>query len=361
MLKNTIAREYHRQSVGMYLLIGLAAFSFLKGEEHVQLATLFMSRAELLAIIVIAWGLHVLKTSLFFVKLMQQPSYEFLFDVALFPENKKWLELLKMQISLNIVFLSYAIFMLFIGIQQGQWLSVSILVVVNFVYILLPVLLKNKLLHHPASFNRKNAIFSISLPKIALAKWLFFPVFLLKKEPVYLLLQKLFAAVMITGIAYAYPSDDFDERLLKLGLFLVASGYFTLTQHFQSFYENNMLFSRNLPISVGSVFGGYIMNGIIFTLPELFLFISYLPEDVSLFVILDTYFYVLAAAVFWQVAAFWIDMQNANMNTFLFVGHAVLVIVLMFKVPLAILAVLLFFISFWQLRKHYCNFEAVNN
>lgn len=359
MLKNSIAREYHRQSVGMYLLIGLAAFGFLRGEEHTQLATLFMNRVELLAIVSIAWGLHVLKTSLFFVKMMQQPSYEFLFDVALFPENKKWSELLKMQISLNIVFLSYAIFMLFIGIQQGQWLSVGILVVVNLLYIVLPVLWKSGLLQHPASFNRKNALFSISLPKIALAKWLFFPVFLLKKEPVYLLLQKLFAAVIIASIAYAYPRDDFDERLLKLGLFLVASGYFTLTQHFQSFYQNNMLFSRNLPISIRSIFMSYIVNAVVFTLPELFLFVSYLPENVSLFVILDTYFYVLAAAVFWQVAVFWIDMQNANTSTFLFVGQMVLVVVLMFKVPLALVAILLLFISFWQLRKHYYNFEAV--
>ncbi len=361
MLKNTIAREYHRQSAGMYLLIGLAAFSFLTRDMHIELATLFMARAEFLAIIIIAWGLHVLKTSLFFVKTMQQPSYEFLFDVALFPKKKKWLELLQMQVSLNVIFLSYAIFMLFIGIQHGKWLSVGILVTANAAYSIIPILWKSRLLQHPGTFNRKNSIFSVRFPKIALSKWLFFPAFLLKREPTYLLLQKLFAAVMITAMAYFYPTDDFDERLLKLGLLLVASGYFTLTQHFQNFYENSMLFSRNLPISAGSIFVGFVINAFVFTLPELLFFISYLPEDIHLLIILDTYMYVVAAAVFWQVALFWIDMQNANMNTFLFVGQMALVILLMFKIPLAIIAILLFLISFRQLRKHYYNFEAVED
>lgn len=353
MLRNTIAREYHRQSIGLYLLILLAAFGFLRGEEHIQLVTLFMSRAELLVIVCIAWGFHVVKTSFFFVKLIQQSTYEFLFDAALLPNKRKWLQLLAMQVSLNAVFLFYAVFMLIIGINQSQWISVGILIIVNLIYIVLPVLWKSKLLQHPASFNHKLALFTIQHPKVSLSKWLFFSVFLLKKESFYLLLQKIFAAIIIMGMAYFYPTDDYDERLLKLGLFLVASGYFTLAQHFGKYYEGSMLFSRNLPIGIGSIFLGYIVNGVLFTLPELLLFISYLPAGVHLFVILDTYVYALAAAVFWQTAIFWIDMQNTRLHLFLFVGHVILVIILMFKVPLILLAAILLTISFWQLRKHY--------
>jgi hypothetical protein len=357
MLKNTIAREYHRQSAGMYLLILLAAFSL----EHVQLASLITSRVELLIIVIIVWALHVVKTSLFFVKIMQQPSYEFLFDVTLLPEKKKWTELVSLQISLNAVFLSYAAFMLFIGIRQGNWASAGILVIANLIYIVLPILWKHKSLHYPAAFNRKIAFLNFRFPQLPLSEWFFFSVFLLKKEPVYLLLQKFFAAVMIAGMAYFYPTDDYDDRLLKLGLFLVASGYFTLTQHFADYYNNGMLFTRNLPVSIERIFAEYIVNGVLFTLPELLLFVSYLPDNINLFVILDVYIYIIAAAVFWQTATFWIDIQNTRLHLFLFTGHIALVIILMFKIPLVLLAAALLVISFWQLKKHYYNFEATED
>lgn len=358
MLQKTIAREYHRQSAGMYLLILLAAFGFLRGEEHIQLATLFMGRAELLLIVVFLWGLHVVKTSLFFSKMMQQPNYEFLFNAALLPKNKKWFELIIMQISLNAIFACYAVFMIFIGIRQSQWLGVGVLIITNLLYMILPILWKHKSLQYPASFSRERTFFTFRFPKLPLSKWLFFSAFLLKKEPVYLLLQKLFAAVMIAGMAYFYPTDDYDERLLKLGLFLVASGYFTLTQHFAAYYENSMLFIRNLPISIKTLFATYIINGILFTLPELLLFISYLPNNANFYVIFDVYIYIVTAAVFWQIALFWIDMQNSRLHLFLFIGHVALVIMLMFKVPLVLLAAALLLISFWQLKRHYYNFET---
>jgi hypothetical protein len=361
MLKNTIAREYHRQSAGMYLLILLAAFGFVRGEEHVQLASLIMSRMELLIMVIITWGLHVLKTSLFFVKIMQQPSYEFLFDVALLPKKKKWTELVSLQISLNAIFLSYATFMLLIGIRQGDWASAGILIVANLIYIMLPVLWKHKSLQYPAAFNHKITFLGFRFPQLPLSKWLFFPLFLLNKEPVYLILQKLFAAVMIAGMAYFYPTDDYDERLLKLGLFLVASGYFTLTQHFTNYYNSGLLFTRNLPIGIERIFAGYIVNGVLFTLPELLLFVSYLPDNISPFVILDVYIYIIAAAVFWQTTTFWIDMQNTRLHLFLFIGHITLVIILMFKIPLVLLAAALLLISFWQFRRHYYNFETAED
>jgi hypothetical protein len=73
------------------------------------------------------------------------------------------------------------------------------------------------------------------------------------------------------------------------------------------------------------------------------------------------YIYIIAAAVFWQTATFWIDIQNTRLHLFLFIGHIALVIILMFKIPLVLLAAALLTISFWQLKKHYYNFEATED
>lgn len=361
MLKRSIAREYHRQSVGMYLAILLLAFGFLRGEEHIQLARLVMGRTTLLLLVVLLWGLQVVKSSFFFVKLMRQPQYEVLFETAFLPTRKKLLELTLMQISLNAIFLLYAAFMFVIGVMEKQWVSGGVLLAVNIIYIVTPVLWKAKLLRSPADFHQKNKLFEFQLPKIAYPSWSFFTVFLLKKEPFYLLLQKLFAAVVIAGMAYFYPTDDYDERLLKLGLFVVASGYFTLAQQYEAFYVNSMLFTRNLPISTLQFFISHFLSAVIFTLPELVLFVSYLPDNVNYMVVFDTYFFAVTVAVFWQVAIFWIDLQDSRRSLFLFLGHIILVIMLMFKIPLSVIGVVILLTSYLKLKANYLRYEATVN
>lgn len=345
----------------MYLVILLLAFGFLRGEEHIQLARLFMARTALLLLIALFWGLHVVKSAFFFLKLMRQSQYEILFETPFLPPRKSLVELSLMQVSLNAIFLLYAAFMLMIGIVEKQWVNVGILLVVNIIYIAAPVLWKAKLLRSPAAFHRNSKLWGLQLPKIAYPSWSFFTVFLLKEEPFYLLLQKLFAAVVIAGMVYFYPTDDYDERLLKLGLFVVASGYFTLAQPYEAFYVNGILFTRNLPISVLKFFGSLCLNAVIFTLPELILFISYLPDSVSFVTVWDTYFYVVSAAVFWQAGIFWIDMQDSRRSLFLFVAHIILVILLMFKMPLSVIGVAISLISYLKLKRNYFRFEASIN
>lgn len=356
MLKRTIAREYHRQSIGLYLLILLIGLGFLRSEEHVQLARLMMSRVDLLLLISTFWGLHVLKTSLFFVKTMRQPAYGFLYDVVMLPRSSKWVELIGQQLSLNAIFLVYAVFMATIGCVEKEWLNVGILLIINLLLIIVPVSWKNNFLKTPNADQTNRPSFFDKLPAFQLPPAFFFVMLLLKKEPIYLFLQKVFAAIMIVAIAYFYPTDDYDERLLKLGIFFVSCGYFTLSQRYFSFYKD-WLFSRNLPLARGSILKHFLINAVLFSLPELLLFVTYLPDNVSLTVIADSYLYVVCTLVFWQTAIFWVDFTNTRLNLLLFLGYIAIFLLLMFGVPLSFVGGTTLIFTVYQLRNHYYSFE----
>lgn len=357
ILQQTIVRTFHRKNAGLYLLILLFGGGFLSGREHKELARIIMARPDFLLLVSTLWLIMVGQSVVFLRSFMQLPANEFLYAISLLKSSKKYSQLALMQIGLNAFPLSYSVLWLVIGVSEQRYLSVLTLFFIHLILIIVPIGLANKVFSQPNAIQSHRIPTFVSFDLLRFVKSHFIQ-YLLRYEFIYLLLQKLFALFILVGVAYLYPSDAYDIRLFRIGVLLVASGYFTLGQRFQIFYTNYYQFTRNLPISINTFFSTLLKQAILFVVFELIIVLFYFPLKASAFIWLDVSAFLISIAVFWQISFFRFPTIETQTQHVIFLAHALVLLLIMFKIPLFIIAFGLSIYSFRILRITYWRYEA---
>lgn len=277
VLHQVFVRTFYVKNAGTFLVVILLAFGFLSAVEHKALIMAALGSPFFLAIIFVVWGLYLLKTAAFVRQALTAPEHLFLQTFWLLPSATRWLLWIIVQTALLAPVLAYAGWMLQLAIQHDRWDSFTAIILVNVALIGTGTALADYRLRHP----NPNA-FQLPHLTIKLPYALFFPTYWLRHEPLSLLLTKAFSCLLLAGVCRLYPTDDYDQRLLLIGLLLAVLGHAQVGSQVSAFERQYLLFLQNLPLAWWQRFVRYaFMYGLIW-LPELLILLRNCPVGVPL-------------------------------------------------------------------------------
>ncbi|SOD81490.1 hypothetical protein [Spirosoma fluviale] len=277
VLNRVFVSAFYARNAGTFLVILLVAFGFLSAVEHKALITAALGSPLLLALVFGLWGLYLLKTVSFVRQELGAPEHLFLQTFWLIPTPARLTMWFGVQLALLFPIITYGGWMVQIATVYRRWDSLTAIVLVLVGLTITGVALADYRLRHPNPG-------SLQLPyvSIPLRYELFFPTYWLRHEPLSLVLTKAFSCLLLVGVCRLYPTDDYDQRLLLIGLLLAVLGHTQVGGQVSAFEHKYLLLLQNLPFTQLQRFGRYtLMYGLIW-LPELLVLLRNCPTDIRL-------------------------------------------------------------------------------
>ncbi|MCK8494312.1 hypothetical protein M0L20_20765 [Spirosoma sp. RP8] len=269
--------QFYNQNAGTFLVVVLIAFGFLSGNEHKALITAALGSPFFLTLIFLLWSFYLLKTIAFIRDRLTAPENLFLQTYWLIPTPTRVGMWLAVQIAVLLPVIAYAGWMLQVAAFYQRWDSFGAIMLFIFVLVGVGAGAADYRLRHPSPS-------SIRLPQLAitLPYELFFPVYWLRHEPLSFLLTKAFSGLLLAGVCRLYPTDDYDQRLLLIGLLLAVIAHSQIGGQVSAFERRYLLVLPNLPLSWLQRFRRYALTYGLIWLPELLIVIRNCPADIRL-------------------------------------------------------------------------------
>ncbi|WP_337040516.1 hypothetical protein [Emticicia sp. 17c] len=349
----TIVREYYRQNAVFIFAIMMFCFGFLRAIEHITFIKSALKHPSILAFIFLTWALHGVKVILFTLRMLETRQNEFLYHARLFNPLKRFIAFCVLQLSLIQLTFLYSLAMIKIGIDEKQWAEIGYIIIFNLLLTIAGAVLFEYRIQRPNASNTTRKPIQQLLARFQTPAYLFFVRYLFAKQPVLLLLTKLFGCLILMGVCNLYVTDDYDERLLSLGGLLVAAGHTVFCQQYFIFENKYLSITRNLPLSYQERLAQYALAYFILLLPEILVLTRNLPAEVSyLFMVCLVVF--IASLIFLNHHVQYINniSHDAFMQRLFFTG-VLLLILIMFKIPVILMASVNFLIAIFVFRKHY--------
>ncbi len=321
----------------------MLGFGIIRSDDHVAVFQYAMSSPSILLYYFALWSLYVFKTIAFVRHQFHHPAYRFLHHFRLIPLSQRILSWVTISVSLVMPILAYAFWMSFYAVRSQQWVAISGLILFFAGMIGLSLLLFERIIRQQDT-EVKVRTFARDWP---LPYPLFFIQFLLRKNTVLVLITKLFSVAVLLGVCLLYPTDDYDERLLSIGLLLGSLIHLGLTTEHYTFEHEYLLFVRNLPLSFLRRFAAHALQMLLIFIPEITFLFRYLPDTVS-------YLFVGKALVFIsgiQIAAlhrvYQHDKSLEKLSAYGLWGFIIGLLLIMFRIDPAILGGLLWAYAAW--------------
>ncbi len=358
ILSLTITKEYYRQNAVFIFAVMMFSFGFMRAEEHKTIIKSALNLPSLLGLVFIGWALHTLKVILFSLRMFESKNNEFLYHIRLFSPLKRCLALGLMQLSLLQLTIIYSLWMIKIGIEQSKFLETSAIIGFNVVLVIAGIIVYEYRLKHPNVVRASPKPIQNLLSRFKTPSYLFFIRYLFAKQPVLLLLSKLFTCFILVGICNLYPTDAYDERLLALGGLFAAAGHTVFCQQF-FYYENQFLsFSRNLPINLQQRILGYTFTYALLLIPELIVLLRNLPDGVSYIYALQLIIFVLSMIFLNHHTQYINDISADTYLQRLFFAGILFLLLIMFKIPVILMALVNFSLATFVFHKNYYESQS---
>lgn len=277
LLNRLFVGSFYAQNAGTFLVAILLVFGFLRAPEHEALITAALGSPLLLAMVFVLWGLYLLKTTAFVRQTLTAPEHLFLQTFWLVSTPTRWALWGAVQTALLLPVIAYAYWMLTIAIRLQQWTSFGLITGIILILVATGAGLNDYRLRHPGPDSFRLPHFAIKLPYE-----LFFPTYWLRHEPLSLVLTKAFSGLLLTGVCRLYPTDDYDQRLLLIGLLLSVLGHSQVGGQLSAFERQYLLILPNLPMAWWQRFGRYILIYGLIWLPELLILLRNCPAAVGI-------------------------------------------------------------------------------
>ncbi|WP_338876563.1 hypothetical protein WBJ53_13010 [Spirosoma sp. SC4-14] len=277
VLNRIFVTSFYVQNAGTFLVVFLLAFGFLRANEHEALITAAIGNPFLLAIVFGLWTLYLLKTIAFVGQQLAAPEHLFIRTFWLIPSPKRWAMWFVIQISLLMPIIGYGGWMIKIAASYQQWLALVAILLFIGILVFVGALFANYRLKHPGSESIRLFRLSVQLPYE-----LFFPTYWLRHEPLSLVLTKAFSGLILAGVCRLYPTDDYDERLLLIGLLLAVLAHSQVGGQISHFERRYLLLLPNMPFSGLQRLGRYALTFAVIWLPELLILLRNCPADIRL-------------------------------------------------------------------------------
>lgn len=358
ILSLTITKEYYRQNTIFIFAVMLFSFGFLRAEEHKTIIKNALNLHSLLSLIFIGWALHALKVILFCLRMFESKNNEFLYHIRLFSPLKRYAALGFMQFSLLQLTILYSLWMIIIGIEQNKIIETSAIISFNILLIIAGIIIYEYRIKHPNVVRTSPKRIQNLLSRFRSPSYLFFIRYLFAKQPVLMLLSKLFTCLILIGVCDLYPTDDYDERLLAIGGLIVAAGNTVFCQQLFYFENQFLSFNRNLPLSLQQRILGYLLTYSLLLIPELIVIFRNLPDGISYLFAFQLIIFVLSMIFLNHHTQYINDISADTYLQRLFFTGILFLLLIMFKIPLILMVLVNFLLAIFVFQKNYYESQS---
>lgn len=358
VFQRAIVWDYYRKNLLFLLVVILFAFGFLSGQEHQTIVKQALNSPKLLVYTGLLWLLYGVKTYLFVLRSLGQPEFRFLFNLKLLGISKRLAVWLYISFMLNQLTFLYAVFMVVLGIALGKMLAVVFILITQLIIILIGVFIYEfRITQKPEN----SVSFALPIPKFfkfRLPAVLFYHKYLIYKEPVLLLLTKVFSIFSLLFMIWLFPTDEYDHRLFSISAIVIAVAHLRICSQYVYFQNNNLGVFKNLPLGFWYKILMVVLAYFILLIPEVYLFVMRAHGFTNLSYTFTWVIFLVSTLVFIHGFQFLHSLTDDTKMQYFFFGFVFVLLLVMYKIPVLILSTIFLALGFWFFRKFENLYEA---
>ena len=275
-LYRLLVLPFYVRNAGAFAVVFYFAFGFMRPMDHEALISAALGSPFLLTLFLLAWALYTVRVVTFIRGQLTAPEHLFLQTLRLVPTRTQWFYWLALLTELLTPVILYAGWIVARAVHGQRWGALAVIVGAVVSLIAGGASGADYRLRHPAPD-------ALRLPRLnrRLPYELFFPTYWLRHEPLSLLLTKLISCGLLVGVCRLYPTDDYDQRLLLIGLMLAIIMHSQVGNQLHAFEQRYLLLLGNMPLSTRQRFGRYTLIYGLIWLPELLILLRNNPVGIS--------------------------------------------------------------------------------
>jgi hypothetical protein len=357
ILQKILTREFYRTNASLFLIVLGLGVGFMKGEDHAMLAEIIVGSPFLTIIPFAVWMAYSFLIVDFNQRTISRSENDFVYHYILFPPTRQRLLVLGVVFMEFLPAIAYGGFLILAGIKFRMWLSTALLFLSLLIFILSISALLRRALCNP---GRESQISRLSqlMARVVTRPYVTFSLEgLLRKQPFSVLGCKLAGFAVVWASLALYSTDVYDFRLLGLGIALGIS--FNAATISEWHYFDNVSFGivRALPISLADRCMKLLIALMIFLLPEIGLIVSNFPEQLHWYDGAGAV--IFASSIPFLAYSFMFTKAGASerFTTFHFAVTLTWVVLILSRLPLAILGAVNFGLGFICWKKSYYSYE----
>jgi hypothetical protein len=272
-LLKVIVKQFYIINAGFLFFVFFVFFGMVNGAQlisyHQSLILAMISSPVFMGIVWAAWLFYNIKCILFCSNSVKAANSTYIYSLRGLSNLKQLLLYLLVSTFLYMPVLIYACFVVYMAAAKTMWLTALLVAA----YQLLMIALAAWAFFF--TINKNNQVSTLEIIIAGITKRFHFRLgyygfllgYILNEKKIAFALVKVFSILMLS-ISFVINGDHFDEDLFNLFFLLIFVAHAVLVFYCVDFYETQLSFSRNLPLSFFKIAGLYIFTFSIFLLPE---------------------------------------------------------------------------------------------
>jgi hypothetical protein len=335
-------------------------FGFMSSIEHKALAQFFISSLLALCIPVTIWLMYTLKVIGFNKTTLASPVNEFIYNLRLFTSQFQWILATAFVTAQLLPIIGYAVFLMVMALDHNLLPAFFFILVSIMVFVLLAVSLFILALRKQF-FEKRITFFGRIINHILRRHHLqFFIEWLVRNHGITLSGTKVFCYVVVLSVLHLYTVEIYDVRLLAMALTVTFAGNLVLVFYFHRFENYHLSISRMLPITLGRRMINFLIIFSILCIPETGLLIKNFPAYLSFFDLIQLILLSMSTLVLVYALRYIRDTGLEKFTRSIFLLCMLWIIMILFMVPIWIIAAANVLIGSIVFRKNYYAFEYVS-
>ena len=354
ILSKVLTTEFYRVNAMFFLVAIGFCFGFMRGIEHIALAGFFVSSLWLVMIPVSVWILYTIKVIIYNQREVKFERNWFLYSLPLTNAFPAYITVVVGQLAPAIV---YGIFLSLFTLKEDQF---DILAVILFSQITL-IIISVWQLYHSLKYPHQQKTTSMPVRRLdqLFAKpiaWIFVEG-IVRSQPGMIYVTKIASCLVIYGAAQSYLVDQYDARLYLMSACAAFSANLALVFQYQKFEVFDLMIFRSLPISSIKRMSTFAISMAFMCFPEIAILFTNLPTHLSTI----NYLYAITFGLSWLVAGYGVlYVRKTDFDSFtrvVFFASMGMLLLILFGVPLLIMAGILLAAGTILLNKNYYSFQ----
>lgn len=282
VLFKIFVREFYRQNTGFIWLMLFVGLVLTPGRAHLQLARMAAYNPAFLWLFFgPLWAFYALKVQIFVRKAWQKPENEICYLLACFSRRDISRQWIVVQAGLMAPVLAWAAFLIEVMATEQQFAAVSgVLFLCLILHLTLLYDILGLIFHPNTGPLRIFQVPDFSWPEWGFGSFLYLRRLLHEGKGI-AFLTKTLSVFLIWGVCRLFYTDQYDSRLVSLGLLFSGGIHTGIMQFWQRMDFKENLWIRNLPLSLGERFIQWSFACILISLPEMVLLSFRLPDAIS--------------------------------------------------------------------------------
>ena len=251
-IRKSLVRQFYIQHAGFFLFIFLVFFGVVAPSQqpayHYALIRGILATPVMLILVLFCWLLYALKCSRWIIGLQQRPDHRFLQVLPLKGRRPLFYLLLRIQATLYLPVLGYALAIIGVAIYKKDWMTAIIILAFNVLVCLIAAAVYLHDLFHPGYFSKVRT--TSMLKQRSITYWSILARNVMTNQKHLWLGIKLYGCLMLYLLLKLDPPAHYDIRMPFLAYTMGFFGHGLLIYQLHGMESQRLLFYRSMPLSL---------------------------------------------------------------------------------------------------------------